>query len=380
MQKNTLKTKLLLCLLSFIIFGCKQKPKSNTTFYGVEEIKYAKGLSIKKYDGFDVVTITSPWPNSKEVFQYLFYKDEKKISDSLKHIPKIQVPIQKIIVTSTTHISSLDLLNVCESLVGFPGLNFISSSRVRTLIKKKKIKELGNNQELNTEVVLSLQPDVIMGFAIDNQNKAFNKLEKNGLKLLYNGEWNEKTPLGKAEWIKLFGILYDQYDKADSIFKKVENNYFIAKEIAKKATSKPKILCGAIYENSWFLPQGNSWAAFYIKEANGDYLWKDTNGTGSLSLSFEEVLEKGKNASIWIGPGQYSSLQEMKSDNKNYNYFEAFTAKKVYSFSTKKGPTGGVLFYEMATNRPDLVLKDMIFILHPHLLPDYKLVFFEKLN
>jgi iron complex transport system substrate-binding protein len=97
-------------------------------------------------------------------------------------------------------------------------------------------------------------------------------------------------------------------------------------------------------------------------------------------LSFETVLEKAQNADFWIGPGQFSSFEELEKANPNYSYFKAVQAKKVYSFSSKKGKTGGVIYYELASSRPDLVLKDLIKILHPELLPEYDLYFFEQLK
>jgi iron complex transport system substrate-binding protein len=135
-----------------------------------------------------------------------------------------------------------------------------------------------------------------------------------------------------------------------------------------------------VFEDTWYLPQGDSWAALFVKEANGDYLWKDSKGTGSLALSFETVLDKAKDADFWIGPGQFTSIDEIIKTNPNYKYFKAIQNKNVYSSSTKKGKTGGIIFYELAPNRPDLVLKDIIKILHPEVLPDYELYFFEKLK
>ncbi len=109
-------------------------------------------------------------------------------------------------------------------------------------------------------------------------------------------------------------------------------------------------------------------------------MWKDSKGTGSLALSFESVLEKAKDADFWIGPGQFTSIQEILDNNPNYIHFKAVKNKKVYSFSTKKGKTGGVIYYELAQNRPDLVLKDIVKILHPEVLPNHELFFFEKLK
>jgi iron complex transport system substrate-binding protein len=151
-------------------------------------------------------------------------------------------------------------------------------------------------------------------------------------------------------------------------------------EIAKRANSTPTILAGDMFEDRWYLPKGTSWGSLILKQANSNYLWKDTSGTGSLSLSFETVFEKAALADVWITSGQFSSLTEMTNSNPHYAKFDAFKNKNVYSFNGKKGKTGGVLYYELGPNRPDLVLKDIVKILHPELLPSYKPFFFEKLR
>ena len=205
-------------------------------------------------------------------------------------------------------------------------------------------------------------------------------LQKSGLKIMINGDWNEQTPLGKAEWIKLYGALYMLEDKADALFSNIEKEYLNTLALAKKIKAKPTVMAGAIFESKWYLPQGNSWGSLFVKDAGGDYLWADSKGTGSLSLPFETVLEKAQNADYWIGPGQFTSLREMTQSNPHYSQFAAFKKGNVFSFSTKKGKTGGVIYYELAPNRPDLVLKDVLKILHPELLPEYELYFFEKLK
>jgi iron complex transport system substrate-binding protein len=272
------------------------------------------------------------------------------------------------------------MIGVTTTLVGFPHCDYISSKKVRVRIDAGKVKELGTNHDLNTEVLLDLQPDVIIGYGIDNQNPTLDNLQKSGLKVLLNGDWNEETPLGKAEWIKFFGALYGKQKQANEIFSKIEKDYLNTVKIAKNAKVKPTVLAGDMFEDRWYLPKGTSWGSILLKEANGNYLWKETSGTGSLSLSFETVYFKAKDADFWITSGQFSTLSEMTNSNPHYAKFKAFKNKNVYSFSGKKGKTGGILYYELAPNRPDIVLKDLVKILHPELLPSYTPFFFEKLK
>lgn len=375
--------KITLFLFSILFIGCKQnsevvstdkKSKSENT------IQYATGLSITNHKGFSIVIVSNPWPKTTKKFTYILKEKNGIIPDSLQQFTTIQVPIQSIVVTSTTHIPSLEMIGVENSLIGFPNLNYISSDKVRTQIEKGKVIELGNNTSLNTEKIINLQPDIIVGYGLDNNNPTLDNLQKSGLKVVLNGDWNETTPLGKAEWIKLFGALFCKQVEANKIFTTIEKEYLAATVLAKKATSKPTVLAGDIFEGKWYLPSGTSWGSLLFKEANANYLWQDSKGTGSLSLSFETVFEKAKNADFWITSGQFSTLKAMSDANPHYNQFKAFQNKKVYSFCGKKGKTGGVLYYELGPNRPDIVLKDLIKIMHPELLVGYQLYFFEKLK
>ena len=366
-----------------IITGCKQE--TATTWAEAKKtanrVKYAKGLEIYKYDGYTVVKVTQPWPEATDSFTYVTQQKGAVVPDSLKQYTAVQVPIKSLVATSTTHISSLEMLGVQNTLVGFPGTNWVSSEKTRARIDGGMVKEAGANENLNTEVVLDLQPDAIVAFSLNGStNKTLENLQQAGLKVLYNGDWNEQTPLGKAEWIKFFGALYGMDDKADALFLKIEKDYREAQKLAQNIAKKPTVMAGAMYEDQWLMPQGNSWGALFLKDAAADYLWGNTTGTGSLNLSFEVVLEKAQDADIWIGPSQFASLKEMTDANPHYAQFKAFKNKQVYSYSVKKGKTGGLLYFELAPNRPDLILKDLVHILHPELLPGYKLQFFEKLN
>lgn len=377
--------KLYLCrflwlTIALISLSCQNETKSVSIMASQNTIRHAKGFSIQNYEGYTVLTVRNPWPKATKTYTYILKEKNGIVPDSLKQNPIIAVPIKSIVVTSTTHIPSLEMLEKEKTLIGFPNLDYISSEKVRARIEAGKVKELGMNQNLNTEVLLNLQPDVIIGYGIDNNNPTLDNLQKSGLKVMLNGDWNEETPLGKAEWIKFFGALYGQQKKAEEIFSKIEKEYLKTIRIAQNALETPTILAGDMFEDRWYLPKGNSWGSLLLKEAKGRYLWAETTGTGSLSLSFETVLEKAKNADIWITSGQFSSLREMTSANPHYNQFKAFQNKNVYSFSGRKGKTGGILYYELAPNRPDIVLKDIVTILHPELLKNYQPYFFEKLQ
>lgn len=380
MKPFFLKFALALFVISFC--GCQKNSDAlkKTNSFPKNEIHYAKGLEIYKYQGYSLVKITNPWPESKEIFTYVLQEKNGIIPDSLKTVPVIPIPIKSVVVTSTTHIPALEILGVENTLIGFPNTDYISSKKTRKLIDSGKVREVGKNENLNTEVLIDMTPDVIVSFSLNNSNPTLDNLQKSGLKVMLNGDWTEQSPLGKAEWIKFFGALYGLDSKANTVFSEIEKEYTNTLALAKKAIKKPTVMSGAMFQDQWYVPQGESWASLFLKDAKSNYLWADSKGTGSLTLPFENILEKAQEAEFWIAPGDFSSLKEMSDSNPHYSQFASFKNKKVYSYGINKGAKGGILYFEWSPTRPDWVLKDLITIFHPELLPKHKLFFFQKLE
>jgi len=379
--------KILFTLFLFFFIACKTEKKEILSTDGIAKtsgINYAKGFTIEKSDsGLTTIKISSPWLGAKSAFIYALVPKDKMASMTLNkdvYDAIVGVPVEKLVVTSTTHIPSLEALGVVERLVGFPNTNLISSEDTRKRIDEGAIKELGNNESLNTEIIIGINPEMVVGFGINNQNKVYETLKRSNIPVVYNGDWTEESPLGKAEWIKFFAPFFQMEHKADSIFKSIETSYNNAKTVAKKATKKPTVLTGGLYKDVWHVAGGKSWMAQFLKDAKADYLWATTNETGGLAVSLESILETSEKADYWLNPSMLTSYQEMEKANRHYTQFAAFDNKNVYSNTIAKGATGGLLFYELAPNRPDLVLKDLIHIFHPELLPDHQLFFFKPLE
>ncbi len=372
--------------LLLLISSCKNETKQDlitTPTTQQQELKYAEGFLVTNVKNYKLLTIKSPWPKSEKVFKYVLISAEEAAKTTFlkdEYDGIIITPVQKIVATSTTHIPALELLEVEETLIGFPGTDYVSSEKTRTLIDNGNIRELGKNEGINTEVLLELRPDVVVAFGVDGTNKSMETIQKARIPVIYNGDWVEKSPLAKAEWIKFFGALYNKEKKADSIFNQIEHDYLDAKKIASNSTTRPTVLCGAMYKDVWYLPNGTSAEAQFLNDANANYLWSDTKETGSIALSFEAVFDKAQTTDLWLSPSYYSSYEALEKSNAHYKQFSAFKDKNIYTFSNTTGKTGGVTYYELGMARPDLVLKDMIKICHPELLQDYETTFFKPLR
>src|SRR5690606_15604400 len=144
-----------------------------------------------------------------------------------------------------------------------------------------------------------IKPEVVMGFGINDTNKTYETLKRAGIAVVYNGDWVEQTPLGKAEWIKFFAPFFQKEQQADRLFKEIETSYLEAKQLAQKAEQRPTGLTGGLYKEVWYVAGGKSWMARFLKDANAKYLWAETEETGSSGLSLEAVLEKAQVADFW---------------------------------------------------------------------------------
>ncbi|MBP1839735.1 ABC transporter substrate-binding protein [Formosa algae] len=376
-----------LCLVFFVmVLSCKNETKTQQEV-AVKSValslKHAKGFSVKTFENYKVLEIYSPWPNADQTYTYALVDKTKSENVSLNSEDFdaiIPVPIERIVVTSTTHLPGLELLGQEKKLIGFPGTQYVSSEKIRARIDNKEIRELGKNEGVNTEVLLELHPEVVIAFGIDGNNNTMETIRKANIPVIYNGDWVEDSPLAKAEWIKFFGVLFQEEHQAEVVYNKIETAYLEAKTLAEQVEQKPSVFSGAMYKDVWYMPNGTSSEAQLLKDANANYLWKNTKGAGSLALNFETVFNKAKAANIWINPSIYGSYKALESANTHYTKFDAYKQKQVYSMSNTKGATGGVLYYELGQARPDLVLKDLIKICHPELLQDYDLFFFKKLN
>lgn len=384
--KSRLLKQFVYLITVVLLFSCKKEKADivNISAFQEESInKYAEGFALEYHSDYRVLNIINPWPKSDKSYKHILVSKSNAAKITINKTEfdaLITTPVQKIVVTSTTHIPALELLGVEQTLVGFPGTDYVSSEKTRQRIDNGSIRELGKNEGINTEVLLELRPDVVIAFGIDGTNKSMAVIKKAGIPVIYNGDWVEKSPLAKAEWIKFFGALYNKESLADSIFKSIEVDYIQAKTIASQAASKPTVLCGAMHKDVWYLPNGTSPEAQFLNDANTNYLWRNTSETGSLALSFETVYTKAKNAQLWLSPSYYTSYDALEQSNTHYAQFNAFQNKTIFTFSNTTGKTGGVTYYELGTARPDLVLKDMIKICHPELLQDYKTTFFKPLD
>ncbi|WP_219843744.1 ABC transporter substrate-binding protein [Nonlabens tegetincola] len=328
-----MKQFLYIGFIAILLGSCKQN--RDQTLVETPETKsvisfdYATGLTVQNTETGIYVTVKKPWPDATKDYTYKLVpasSQKRELIPELDAGTIIQVPVKRIIATSTTHLPPLDLLGVEKSLVGFPETDYISNSTIRNLIESGNIQDVGINERLDVESVILTQPDVVIGYGVEGENPTYNNIQKAGIPVLFSGAWVEKHPLGRAEWIKLYGLLFGKQKQADSIFNKIKNDYLQAKELVVDLP-KPTVIAGATWKDVWYLPYGDSWQGLILADAGCNYIYENTSGKGSLAYNIEQVLKDAQKADYWIAPGSYTTYSNMLADNQAYGQFKAFQQK-----------------------------------------------------
>jgi iron complex transport system substrate-binding protein len=366
--------------ITLTFYGCKKNAEreiedaNSDTDKGIEiPLKYAKGFKI--FDHGDFIALKTYRDGSLKEELHLSRADIKDSDNNT-----ISIPINKLICTSTTHLPALELLNVGATLVGFPGTQYISSSYFSDRVESELLVDLGVDNQLNIESIAALEPDIVIAYTMGNESKQWTKLAELQIPLAFNGDYLEETVLGRAEWIKFMGAFFDQLEAADSIFNEIEDEYLALKSLAANVENRPTVLSGIMYGDAWYMPGGKNWGSTLLHDAGGNYLWQEDSATGWIEVGFENVLDKAQNSDFWIGLASISSMKGLEDADSRYAYFKPFKTKKVYNYTAKIGAGGGYEIMELGYAKPQMVLADMIKILHPELLPDYNLYFYEALK
>ncbi|MCE7054352.1 ABC transporter substrate-binding protein [Algoriphagus sp. AGSA1] len=368
-------------IVTYSFTGCSKNDSRTGQELERIDLSYASGFEISRGNGFWQLDVTQAWTGSDRIFTYLVLEENtEKPEGDFDGV--IQLPIEKVILTSTTHIPHLDILNVTEKLIGFPNLDLISSEKTWAQIDAGRVEDLGAGPSANTEMVIDLDPDWIMISTTGDNLKYLDLLEQAKIPAVINGEYVEQHPLGRAEWIKFTGVLLGKYEEAAVAFDKVEKDYLEAEKLSDSIIDslRPTVLSGVLYQDIWYAPGSESWGANILENAGGNYIFSDQKGTGSAQLNYEFVLENALEADFWVGSADFPDLKTMGDSEPRYKAFKAYQSGNVFSYTQKRGRAGGLEYFELGYMRPDLILKDLIKILHPALLPGYELYFYQQLN
>jgi iron complex transport system substrate-binding protein len=332
----------------------------------IETIRYAEHLSIQQKEHSFRLRILLENGHWQTIFEGV---EPEKTPD-------------KWVVFSTVYAGFMNALGLTQHIIAVDDTRLYYHPELRKAIHENKVSGLGYHLGGALEKIWALKPDVVVHHQVSD--KEIKGLQKKQIQVLECRNYLETHPLGRAEWIKAFALLGGVWNKGCRYFDSIDAQYVFWRNqvsIVNDSTLKPKVLTGGMFGGVWDIPAINSYTARLIKDAGGEMMVNAEHKSGKISMSLEQVILYGSDCQVWLHPGQYSSLNDMLKDEPRYKVFTPFIQKQIFNHNARINASGGNDFWESGVIRPDLVLRDLIQILHPRKdsIP-YELYYYQHLN
>ena len=367
-------------LLAVLLFSACGRGSKTASFLGeggdTLDLKYAENLKIVSYDDYRVATLRNPWDTLEILHTYVLVGRDEPLPDSLPQGTVVRVPLQKAVIYSSVHCGLMEELGALSAVGGVCDLRYIDLPYVKEGCRTGRIADLGSGMNPDIEKLMALHPDAVMLSPFENSG-GYGRLGKLDIPIIECADYMETSSLGRAEWMRFYGLLFGEAQKADSLFAEVEKNYNELKALVAPLSSAPSVISELKNGSAWYVPGGKSTSARIYADAGANYVFADDEHSGSVPLAFETVFDKGQNADFWLikyNQAIDKTYKELEQDYAPYTGFRAFKERNIYGCNT-----GKVDFYEDSPFHPDRLLKDLIKIFHPTLLEGYELKYFTKL-
>lgn len=366
------------------LYGCQRNPgKSADVSKGLSEdssflaVNYAKGFHFEKCNEGTILVVSNPNKPGSEIARYRLLPAGSKVKPIRGYVD-FNVPVKRIAASSTTHAGFLSAIGSGDRLMGCNNPDRLFDTLLFNRFRDGSLMDLGHDLEYNLEFLISTNPDLVLQTGIDGQFSPDPRLTATGIPVLFILEWMESTPLGRAEWMKVFGQITGKAKETDSLFNLIVKNYTHYASMGHHAPEKVKVLTGNVFKGSWYLPGGKNFMARFFEDAGMDYLLKNTEQSGSLAMSFESVVYQLSDTPVWINVN-VDSISQLLAAEQRYSVFKAIKNKSVFNILNRVNDHGGNDFWEGGTVRPDQVLADLLAIAHPELLPDHQWYYYKPL-
>lgn len=346
-------------------------------------VRHAKNFELTDYGTHRILSVRNAFRDSTRTHHYALVPKGGELPDLPDGVAIIRTPVERVVAMETVYIGYLEALGQLDTIIAAATVDYISNPEIRKRVSEGAIQPVQVGQAIDVEKLLLLHPDLILtSISGDATFDIPAKLERTGLPIVLTAGYMEQDPLARAEWIKFVAALFEEEPRARQIFKGIEKRYQELKGLTDSIENKPKptVLCGAPYSGVWHVPGGDSFTARTILDAGGDYLWSDDSSQGGIPLDTERVFFKAAHADYWINPSFYRSRNALFSADARFAKFAAAKEGKVFNNTRQVTPEGGNAIWERGIMQPDKVLADLIHIFHPDLLPEHKLIFYERLE
>ncbi|BDC99116.1 ABC transporter substrate-binding protein [Persicobacter psychrovividus] len=355
--------------------------KADFTFFEDSiDIQYAKNFKVDYFSNYKRLAVYSHVNGHEDSSIFFLVKRGTPYPKDVHASQVVEVPVRKVVALSNTQVGMLDRLQGLETLRGVEDKNLIPDRTIRKHIESGKIQEVGGYNKLNEELVIAMKPDVVLydDMGASSRNK-YPALRSQGICLLPFSDWQEQTPLGRTEWLKLMALLLDKPERAVQAFERTTENYNHWVAYADTLDHQVNVMCGLPFKGVWYMPGGNSFTAQFIKAAGAQYLNHGNHETGGFPLDFEVVYKASKKADVWINTGGIKHMSDLLSLNENYKDFKPVMNQRVYNNNGLEVDGVNAFWYTGYLN-PDLVLHDLIKIFHPEVVQDSTLTYYRHIE
>ncbi len=318
-------------------------------------------MKVWECDGFRKLEIKNPWDTANILQTYLLVDKTNDLPTNLPAGVVIRTPLGKSAVFTTVHCSAIDELGSVNSIAGVTDLEYVSNATVADLTKNGTIADLGSGMSPNVEKIITVDPDAILLSPFKNSG-GHGELDKLGIPLFECADYMEQEPLGRAEWIRVYGMLFGKETIADSIFNRVSLIYkqiesdTHARASLQNFDSIPTVLYGIDFNGTWYVAGGKSYMAKMFASAGANYIFKETTHSGSEAMAFESVYDKGYDADVWLFLYN-DATDKTYNDLKRFENFKSYKNRKVFACNT-----GKTHYYEEIPFHPERLLKDLSII------------------
>lgn len=343
-------------------------------------VEYADGFRLFKKGECHFVEVNDLGESGQKGNVYKYALIPRELDVEIDSIPQeyeiIRTPIQRVICMTTLQLSSLLKLDAIDKIVGLTSTRYIHDKEVKKRLESGQIRQIGIEGEFDIEIVMDSRPEVI--FISPFKRGGYSGIEDWGITTFNYLGYKEPSPLGQAEWIKLMGIMFAMEQKAEKIFEQIEYSYNTLKSLCQNVEHRPKVMSGELHSGSWYVVGGESYLAQLFRDAGGDYFMTNDQQSGGFYVDYESVYAQGYDADYWRIVNSYNGnygYDILLASDSRYSDFKPLKEHGVIYCNLRERP-----FYERTPMEPDVVLKDLIKIFHPALLPNHQPVYYELLK
>ena len=353
----------MLGLLLALGVGCKSRHSASAgDALSALRMEYAGRIRIDSSEHYILVRVQNPWDTARILHTYVLVGRETELPEGLPEGTLVRTPVEKALVYSSVHCGLLSELGAIDRIGGICDLQYIEIPEIQNRCASGRMVDAGNSMNPDIEKIIDFHPDAILLSPFENSG-GYGRIEKLGIPVIECADYMETSSLGRAEWMRFYGLLFGKAAESDSLFARVEADYLRWAGKVADIEDKPAVFADLKSGATWYVPGGRSTVGRTFADAGADYVFSDLKNSGSSPLSFETVYEKAKDADIWLikyNMPEDKTYRDLKNDYAPYAGFRAFRERRVYGCNT-----GRVPYYEETPFHPEWLLEDLIKIFHP---------------